>query len=441
MKTLSASRGQIAGITESFYAVNLGVSWEIDLWGRIRRLNEGVRAQVLATEDKALEDQLRPPEARRANLSNITDILRKSGMTCNRCPAAAAIALAFLALAATPAQGQAELMGPLRIRDMAPFSLLRLDMLPAHAATGGPGSWAIETEITHTNTFVMSSNVRIYLEGQGERRTLMQADVDRIQSLGEDAYYVDGEFGLLDLTFHYAATHGSSIYLTLPVYDYMGGFLDGTVESFHDTFGLSSSGRAYVDRNRFQAVASFGGQRVAVLGSPVEGGLGDPVLGVRQHWPLGASPWRLVLDGAAKVALGGERPFLSTGSNDYGLQASLQGKLNRQGLYFSASAVRTDGQVLGVPLGSRVIPTLTAAWEVGLTRSSNIIFQLYASESAVRDTSIEEIRANKYQASLGLRSRRGHLVYGFAVTENLVNFENTPDVGVSLTLAWISPRP
>jgi hypothetical protein len=265
--------------------------------------------------------------------------------------------------------------------------------------------------------------------------------VDRLQGLGEDAYYVDGEFGLLDLTLHYAVSRRSSVYLTLPVYDYTGGFLDSTVEGFHDTFGLGSAGRDYVDRNRFQAIASLGGQRVALLGSPVEGGLGDPVLGVRRNWPLGESHWRLVVDGAAKIALRGEKPFLSTGANDYGLQASLQGKFRRQGLYFSASAVRTDGRVLGVPVGRRVIPTVTAAWEAGLTRSTNVILQLYASESAVRDTPIEEIKANKYQASLGLRSRRGKLVYGFAVTENLVNFQNTPDVGLSLTLAWISPRP
>jgi len=31
--------------------VNLGFSWEIDLWGRIRRLNESARAQYLATEE------------------------------------------------------------------------------------------------------------------------------------------------------------------------------------------------------------------------------------------------------------------------------------------------------------------------------------------------------------------------------------------------------
>jgi multidrug efflux system outer membrane protein len=37
--------------TADFYDVNLGVSWEIDLWGRVRRLNEAARAEYLATEE------------------------------------------------------------------------------------------------------------------------------------------------------------------------------------------------------------------------------------------------------------------------------------------------------------------------------------------------------------------------------------------------------
>ncbi|HEX6902899.1 MAG TPA: efflux transporter outer membrane subunit [Thermoanaerobaculia bacterium] len=49
--TAGWSRGRVAGVTEDLYDVNLGVAWEIDLWGRIRRLNEAARADVLATEE------------------------------------------------------------------------------------------------------------------------------------------------------------------------------------------------------------------------------------------------------------------------------------------------------------------------------------------------------------------------------------------------------
>src|SRR5213593_3095816 len=82
-----------------------------------------------------------------------------------------------LGLAAAPEPAATELLGPLRIRDMTPFNLLRLDMLPAHAVPGGAGSWAIEADLSYSNTFMMSDNVRSYLEGRGAgRRPLTQAD-------------------------------------------------------------------------------------------------------------------------------------------------------------------------------------------------------------------------------------------------------------------------
>ena len=346
------------------------------------------------------------------------------------------------ALLASPAKAETDLLGPLRIRDMTPFNLLRLDMLPAHAVAAGRGSWAIEADISYSNTFVMSDNVRRYLEGRGGgRRRLTQADADAILGMGEDAYYVDGEFGLLDLTFHYRVAPRSSVYVTLSAYNFTGGIFDGTIENFHDTFGLDNGGRDLAARSAFQVVSSLQGVDLALLGPPVDNGLGDPVFGFRHARRLGGSRFGIVLDAEAKLALRGERLLLSTGTDDYGFQASLQGKFRRQAIYLSTSFVWTDGRVLGVKLDRQVVPTFTAAYEVGVTSRTNAIVQVYASQSTVQDSTIDEIKANKYQMSLGARSRRGHLVYGFAVTENLKNFENTPDVGVSLTVAWLSLRP
>src|SRR6266566_1057118 len=221
-------------------------------------------------------------------------------------PVAAGVALVAFALAATPARGETELLGPLRIRDMTPFNLLRLDMLPAHAVSAAPGSWAIEADLSYSNTFVMSDNVQSYLEARGERRPLTQTDADAILALGQDAYYVDGEFGLLDLTLHYGITRHSSVYFTLSAYDFTGGFLDGTIEGFHKSFGLDPNWRDLAARNRFQGVLSIEGIRTSFLAAPIDGGLGDPVFGLRHSWPLRGSRWGLVLDGAAKIAWRGE---------------------------------------------------------------------------------------------------------------------------------------
>jgi multidrug efflux system outer membrane protein len=40
-----------AGKVQTRWTVDAGLSWELDLWGRIRRLNESARAEYLATED------------------------------------------------------------------------------------------------------------------------------------------------------------------------------------------------------------------------------------------------------------------------------------------------------------------------------------------------------------------------------------------------------
>ena len=40
------------GITGAYYDVHAALSWELDLWGRIRRLNEGARAQYLGAQEQ-----------------------------------------------------------------------------------------------------------------------------------------------------------------------------------------------------------------------------------------------------------------------------------------------------------------------------------------------------------------------------------------------------
>src|SRR4029453_15714470 len=93
---------------------------------------------------------------------------------------AAGILLILGVTSAVWGQEKSELLGPLRIRDMTPFNILRLDMLPAHAVAASRGSWAVEADLSYTNTFVMSENVRSYLEQRDHRAPLTQTDADAI---------------------------------------------------------------------------------------------------------------------------------------------------------------------------------------------------------------------------------------------------------------------
>ena len=51
---------------------------------------------------------------------------------------------------------------------------------------------------------------------------------------------------------------------------------------------------------------------------------------------------------------------------------------------------------------------------------------------------LDELLATKYQLSLGLRHRRGANLFTFAVTENLHNINNTPDIGFQSGWTFIS---
>ena len=52
------------------------------------------------------------------------------------------------------------------------------------------------------------------------------------------------------------------------------------------------------------------------------------------------------------------------------------------------------------------------------------------------DTDLHELRDRKYQLSAGVYHRFGRSVISFAITENLQNFNNTPDVGLQFGWAY-----
>jgi hypothetical protein len=331
--------------------------------------------------------------------------------------------------------------GLLRGRDMSPFGLLRLDMLPAHTADAAPGTWTFEIQYAYQNTFVQSDNVRDYLETRNIGRQALRAqDAAAMLALPGDAYYVDGEFGLADLIVQRRLSDYWSAYLTIPYMHYDEGAFDSTVESFHETFGFSQQGRDFVARDRFQIVYGIGDVRFAQLERETTGGFGDPVLGARYSLPQPRFGWDVVIEFAAKIAVDGERFLLSTGKNDYGAQATLQRRLGRTGrhaLYLSGSAVYYAGGPEIPGDESQIIPTIIAGYSFGLTPQTSLILQGYASRSVIENTTLEELKEDKFLLSLGVQSRGKNVLWNLAVTENVSNFNNTPDIGVQFGFAYM----
>jgi hypothetical protein len=361
-------------------------------------------------------------------------------------PSATLIAVAALACG-LPAGAQAEdgqLYGLLRSRDLTPFGFLRLDMRPAHAVSIRPGEWAIETQVDYQNTWALSPAVEQYLTSRESagRRDLTAADVQAIRALPGENYLLDLELALLDVTFHYKISDVWTAYVITSGVSYQGGFLDSTIEGFHDTFGFSTFGRPAVTRNQVNLIYDLKSTQFASLGTPTDGGLLDPTIGVRYTgFDLGRN-WTLATEVAVKVPIKGRRALLSTGHTDYGVQASLQRKGQHHAFYIDAAAVYYDGSTQLSPQDSQVIPTLIFGYERILTSRTNINLQGYISESVYShdETDLDELLGEKYQVSLGVRHRMSNFLLTFGVTENLQNINNTPDIGFQLGLAWVPLR-
>jgi hypothetical protein len=341
----------------------------------------------------------------------------------------------------TETAGAEQLYGLLRVRDLTPFGFLRLDMRPAHAVSITPGAWALETEIGYQNTWALSPNVEQYLvslEPQG-RRELGPAEVQAIRDLPGENYLIDTELATLDVTVHYKFSPRVTGYFIASGVAYRGGFLDSTIEGFHDTFGFDSYGRPAAARNDVNLIYDLKSAQSVYLEAPTSGGFLDPTLGLRFIGIEMPKHWQLALEAAVKIPVDGERLLLSTGRTDYGVQASLQRLGQRHGWYVSASAVYYAGADDPVPQDSRVIPTLVVGYEYAVTDNFNLNIQGYASTSVYShdETDLKELLEDKYQLSVGLRYRLSHVLISFGITENLQNVNNTPDIGAQLGFAYL----
>ena len=334
-----------------------------------------------------------------------------------------------------------DLYGLLRSRDLTPFGFLRLDMRPAHAVTIEPGTWAFETELGYQNTWALSPNVEHYLGSiaSSGRHDLNAADIAAIQNLPGENYLVDLESALLDVTLHYRFAQNWSAYVIASAISYQGGFLDGTIEHFHDTFGFSTFGRNAVTRNQVNLIYNLKSAHVVSLGTPTDGGITDPTVGLRYTgWHFGER-WHLSMEAAMKIGIDGRRALLSTGRTDYGFQASLQRRGNSHAVYIDAAAVYFSGGAFPVPQDRQVIPTLIVGYEKAVTAHTNINLQGYASTTVYshRQTDLDDLLKDKFQLTLGVRHRHENTIFSFGITENLQNLNNTPDIGFQLGFAYI----
>jgi hypothetical protein len=332
--------------------------------------------------------------------------------------------------------------GLLRGRDLTPFGFLRLDMRPAHAYVSKAGQWAYSVDLGYQNTWAVGGAADPYLESLSGRRELSPTDWNAIRAGGE-AFIVDLELAQLDATVSYWVTDRLSVYLIASGVRYQGGFLDSTIESFHERTGLGDFQRDTSARNDVNILVNLKRTQSEFYEAPVRDGVLDPTIGVRYTLARVPQPWNVIVEFAVKVPLkdGGPRPLLSTGVTDWGSQVTVEHARGRNAWYLSGAVVRTGGTT-PVETSRRWLPSAILGYERGLTPNVSMIIQGQAARSpyAREDTDLLELLRDKFQVAVGLRLRAARAIWSLAITENTQNLDNTPDVGVQFGFALTPKR-
>lgn len=327
---------------------------------------------------------------------------------------------------------------PFRIRDYTFPSFLVLGFAPAPAAPLGQGRTAMEVHYSIVNDFQVSPEVESYLKQNraGTRRPLDATDVAFILGLPQGhAYYIDGEFSMLELAFHWGITEKIDLGIGVNYIHYGGQLLDGVIYDFHDDIGVGQGGRDYVVDDNVQVVLGRDvGQDIVMLERPSSGGLSDPNLFLRYALPNFARHWRSNIEVGVKVPLMSEEKFLSTGSWDTGFQLTLDRRFTRDSWIFNLGAV-FPGEYTQTSFQPPTLPFINISWLHRFERWPNTrsFVQTLLAEHPYHELVDSDLSEMEFQITAGFKWDTSAGIIGLGLTENILNFDNTPDVGLHFT--------
>lgn len=324
---------------------------------------------------------------------------------------------------------------PFRVRNLTFPTVLVMGSKPAPVVSLPRGSWAVELDWSVSNNFQASSGVERYLAQRGgQSRPLSSDDVEAIRGRTTgDQFFVDGELRLLDLGLHYGLTDSLDISVRLSHLDYGGDTLDPVIRGFHDLAGIGQGARQYVPNGEFQAVFVSGDRVTEHLDRPTSGGFTDPVLSLRWAVPGDVGEWRFGLEAGVKLPVADEKLLLSSGSFDAGVQLTAERQWRRDAVVLNLSLVAPGKFESSEGFTPPDLPALDVAWVHRLGPHTSAVVQALFSENIFREVTDSDLAEVEFQLTTGLTWRVGDGRLGVGMTENLFNYDNTPDFAVHLS--------
>jgi len=320
---------------------------------------------------------------------------------------------------------------PFRIRNLTFPTVLTMGFMPRPTNPIGKGAWAVELNASVSNNFQMSAGIEDWLSGRGgPRRPVSPTDATAVlAALEEPQFLIDGELNVVDLTVHVGLTPHLSASLRMGYLGYSGGFMDSFIQGFHDLLGIGQAGREFIGKGDFQILFMNDGESLVLHDRPSSGGVTDPTLSLTYSFPKTTKGWSFSIEGAIKPPVADRDDWLSSGSWDVGVQASAQRIWGKNAVVLNLAVVAPGDFNIEGGFDPAALPSANLAYVRRLTPRTTAVVQALYSENIFRDEVDSDLSAYEFQMTAGVRFDALGGVIGVAVTENLFNFDNTPDFG------------
>lgn len=293
-------------------------------------------------------------------------------------------------------------LGPLNIRSMSPGQALRLAPMP-RSPYGLPNG---ETEIQFN-----IAGASVFLQSPGE-------------------YLIDFNFTDTRMAINHGFGNGWSAELSFNDRRIVNLNLDEVVEGFHDIFGIDQNGR---DENLSQTRVEFPLSSVS-LGSELNGIFSQTVgitlqkvlIDKSVRWPALA----LIFNSSIETLNDG---MIEDGAVDYGVQLSLAQKKST-GYFFanlSFSKFGSDNTLAVIPLSDKQFSGMFG-YEFTTGANQAFIVQYLFSEGVLEE--LGALADVSHEIHLGYKWRTKSNIVEVGLVENIVNFDNGPDVAFTFGL-------
>lgn len=296
-------------------------------------------------------------------------------------------------------------LGPLTIRSLSPAQSLRLAPIPRSPYGLPEGN--IELQIN-------SAAASIFIDDEEGRFTL-------------DYHFTDTR---LAMKMGFAERWSAEI--SFNDRRVVNAHLDQLTEEFHDLFGISQNGRLDVDSNDTRlSIPEYG----IDLGRELKGVLSQTVgLSIQKvlvdksiNWPATAVNFNMSYE-----TLGDG--MIEQGSFDYGIQFSIADK--RAGGYtygnISYTQFGSDNSI-GIPLAESQLSGMLG-YEFTVADHQAFIMQYLFSQGVVENLgALDDV---SHEIHLGYKWRTASYLWELGLVENIVNFDNSPDVAFTFGMTY-----